>query len=92
MRVDRAPAGAPIVIPGTTTPLTEAFIYARANGYLKRRLVDIGDRVHRGQLLAIIDSPDLDQQVDQAREQLRQARTTDAIYALLAQAPSTSAA
>lgn len=75
VRVARAPAGAPIVIPGTTTPLTEAFIYARANGYLKRRLVDIGDRVHRGQLLAIIDSPDLDQQVDQAREQLRQAES-----------------
>ena len=75
VRVDRAPAGAPIVIPGTTTPLTEAFIYARANGYLKRRLVDIGDRVHRGQLLAIIDSPDLDQQVDQAREQLRQSES-----------------
>ena len=75
VRVDRAPAGAPIVIPGTTTPLTEAFIYARANGYLKRRLVDIGDHVHRGQLLAVIDSPDLDQQVDQAREQLRQAES-----------------
>ena len=75
VRVAKAPAGAPLVIPGTTTPLTEAFIYARANGYLKRRLVDIGDHVHRGQLLAIIDSPDLDQQVDQAREQLRQAES-----------------
>ncbi len=75
IRVARAAAGAPLVIPGTTTPLTEAFIYARSNGYLKRRLVDIGDHVHRGQLLAIIDSPDLDQQVDQAREQLRQAES-----------------
>lgn len=75
LRVGKAPAGAPLVVPGTTTPLTEAFIYARANGYLKRRLVDLGDRVHRGQLLAIIDSPDLDQQVDQAREQLRQAES-----------------
>lgn len=75
VRVERAPAGAPLVVPGTTTPLTEAFIYARSSGYLKRRLVDIGDHVHRGQLLAIIDSPDLDQQVDQAREQLRQAES-----------------
>lgn len=75
LRVTHAPAGAPLVLPGTTTPLTEAFIYARANGYLKRRLADIGDRVHRGELLAIIDSPDLDQQVDQAREQLRQAES-----------------
>ena len=48
-------------------------MYARANGYLKRRLVDIGDHVRKGQLLAIIDAPDLDQQVDQAREQVRQA-------------------
>ena len=75
VRVAHATASAPIVIPGTTTPLTEAFIYARADGYLKRRLVDIGDHVHRGQLLALIDSPDLDQQVDQAREQLRQAES-----------------
>ena len=73
LQVTRPPAGTPLVVPGTTTPIVEAFLYARANGYLSRRLVDIGDRVHRGQLLAVIDSPDLDQQVDQAREQLRQA-------------------
>ena len=71
-KVERSKSAAGLVVPGTTTPLTEAFVYARANGYLKRRYVDIGDRVHKGQLLAVIDSPDLDQQVDQAREQLRQ--------------------
>lgn len=71
--VKRSAASSGLTIPGTTTPLTEAFVYARSNGYLKRRLVDIGDRVRKGQLLAIIDSPDLDQQVDQAREQVRQA-------------------
>ena len=71
--VKHASAGSGLVIPGTTTPLTEAYVYARANGYLKQRMVDIGDHVRRGQLLAVIDSPDLDQQVDQAREQLRQA-------------------
>lgn len=75
IRVARPPAGSPLVVPGTTTPLTEAFIYARSSGYLTRRFADIGDRVHRGQLLAIVDSPDLDQQVDQAREQLRQAES-----------------
>ena len=63
------------MVPGTTTPLTEASVYARANGYLKQRFVDIGDHVRKGQLLAIIDAPDLDQQVDQAREQLRQAES-----------------
>lgn len=72
-KVKLAKSAAGLVVPGTTTPLTEAFVYARANGYLRKRLVDIGDRVRKGQLLAIIDSPDLDQQVDQARQQLRQA-------------------
>ena len=72
-QVKPAGKGAGLTIPGTTTPLTEAFVYARSNGYLKRRFVDIGDRVRKNQLLALIDSPDLDQQVDQAREQVRQA-------------------
>jgi multidrug efflux pump subunit AcrA (membrane-fusion protein) len=67
------PAG--LTLPGTTIPLTEAFVYARANGYLKSRLVDIGDHVRKGQLLATIEAPDLDAQADQAREQLRQAQS-----------------
>lgn len=73
--VKRAKSAGGLVIPGTTNALVEAFVYARANGYLDRRLVDIGDRVHKGQLLAVIDAPDLDQQVDQAREQVRQAES-----------------
>ncbi len=48
-------------------------MYARANGYLKSLKVDIGDHVKKGQLLAVIEAPDLDAQVDQAREQVRQA-------------------
>lgn len=64
-----------LTIPGTTASLIEAYIYARANGYLSKRYVDIGDHVKKGQLLAVIDAPDLDQQVDQAREQLRQAES-----------------
>src|SRR5215472_14654812 len=59
-----------LVLPGTTTPLTEAYVYARASGYLKKRLVDIGDHVRKGQLLAVVDAPDLDQQVAQAKQQL----------------------
>jgi multidrug efflux pump subunit AcrA (membrane-fusion protein) len=62
-----------LTVPGTTSALTEAYLYARANGYLRTRYVDIGDHVKKGQLLAVIDAPDLDQQVDQARQQLRQA-------------------
>lgn len=72
-KVQRSKDAAGLVVPGTAIPLTEAYVYARANGYLKTRLVDIGDHVHKNQLLAIIDAPDLDQQVDQARQQLRQA-------------------
>ena len=56
-----------MVIPGTTLAYTQAAIYARSSGYLTRRLVDIGDHVKKGQLLAVIDAPDLDQQVAQAR-------------------------
>lgn len=73
-KVQRSKDSAGLVVPGTAIPLTEAYVYARANGYLKTRLVDIGDHVHKNQLLAIIDAPDLDQQVDQAREQVRQAQ------------------
>ena len=74
-KVKRASAGGGLAIPGTTDALTEAFVFARASGYLKQRFVDIGDHVHEGQLLALIDAPDLDQQVDQAREQVRQAES-----------------
>lgn len=63
-----------LVVPGTTIPLTEAYIYARANGYLKKRYADIGDHVVKGQLLGVIDAPDLDAQVAQARQQLDQAQ------------------
>jgi multidrug efflux pump subunit AcrA (membrane-fusion protein) len=71
--VQGAKTGAGLVVPGTTIPLTQAYVYARANGYLKRRYVDIGDHVREGQLLATIDAPDLDAQVIQAREQVAQA-------------------
>ena len=62
-----------VSFPGSITPITEAYIFARAAGYLKRRYVDIGDRVSAGQLLAEIDAPDLDQQVTQAQAALSQA-------------------
>jgi len=54
-------------------PLIEAPIYARANGYLKRRMVDIGDHIQAGQLLAEIDVPELNQELERARAQLAQA-------------------
>jgi multidrug efflux pump subunit AcrA (membrane-fusion protein) len=73
MKVERAKDGGGLVVPGTTTPLEESAVYARASGYLKKRYVDIGDHVRKGQLLAIVDAPDLDAQVDQARQQVSQA-------------------
>jgi multidrug efflux pump subunit AcrA (membrane-fusion protein) len=78
VKVVHAQSNSGLVIPGTTTPLEEAYVYGRANGYLKRRLVDIGDHVREGQLLAIIDAPDLDRSVDQARQKLQQAQAQKA--------------
>ncbi len=72
-RVRRSPGSATLLLPGNMTPLTEAYLYARANGYVAKRLADIGDRVKRNQLLAVIEAPDLDQQVQQARASLAQA-------------------
>jgi multidrug efflux pump subunit AcrA (membrane-fusion protein) len=71
--VKRAAPSTQLTLPGNVTPITEAYIFARAAGYLKRRYVDIGDRVRAGQKLADIDAPDLDQQVIQARASLSQA-------------------
>jgi RND family efflux transporter MFP subunit len=65
--------GAPqeeIVLPGNMQAFTDAPIYARTSGYLKRRLVDMGARVRAGQLLAEIDAPELEQQLQQARADL----------------------
>jgi RND family efflux transporter MFP subunit len=69
--------GAPqqeIVIPGDMQPYTDAPIFARTNGYLKKWYVDIGARVKAGQLLAEIDSPEVDQQLQQARADLATAQ------------------
>jgi RND family efflux transporter MFP subunit len=72
--VKRAAPSTQLMLPGNVTPITEAYIYARAAGYLKQRYVDIGDRVQAGQKLADIEAPDLDQQVSQARAALAQAQ------------------
>ncbi len=71
--VKRAPKNIQLTLPGNITPITEAYIYARATGYLKKRYVDIGDRVHAGQQLADVEAPDLDEQVSTARATVAQA-------------------
>lgn len=70
----KAPAKGDLLLPGNMTPLTEAVINARAEGYLRKRYVDIGDRVKAGQLLAEIEAPELDQQVQQGRASLSQTK------------------
>jgi multidrug efflux pump subunit AcrA (membrane-fusion protein) len=72
--VKRAASSTQLMLPGNITPITEAYIYARAAGYLKRRYVDIGDHVQAGEKLADIEAPDLDQQVSQSRAALAQAQ------------------
>jgi RND family efflux transporter MFP subunit len=59
-----------IVLPGTVQPFTDAPIYARTTGYLRKWYADIGARVKAGQLLADIDTPEVDQQLNQARADL----------------------
>ena len=63
-----------LVLPGTARAFTDAPIYARANGYLKKWYADIGTRVTQGQILAEIETPELDQQLRQARADLENAR------------------
>lgn len=59
-----------VILPGNMQAFIDTPIWARASGYLKTWYVDIGAHVKQGQLLAEIDSPELDQQLQQAKEQL----------------------
>jgi RND family efflux transporter MFP subunit len=63
-----------LALPATVRALEQTKIFPRATGYVRRWLVDIGDKVTAGQLLAEIDTPDLDAQLAQARAQLAQAQ------------------
>jgi RND family efflux transporter MFP subunit len=66
--------GHTLKLSGSVQPLEEAIIYARANGYVRRWLVDIGTRVKAGELLAELDTPEVDQELSQGRAALAQAR------------------
>lgn len=63
-----------IVLPGNVQAFTDSPIYARASGYLKQWFIDIGGHAKAGQQLAIIEAPELDQQVSQAKATLQQAQ------------------
>ncbi len=69
-----APKEIVLTLPGSTQAIQETTLYARASGFLGTRKVDIGDRVEAGQLLALIDSPELDQELERAVVRLDEAR------------------
>jgi RND family efflux transporter MFP subunit len=80
-------AGAPkqeIVLPGYTQAFTDTPIYARTSGYLKAWHFDIGAHVRKGDLLADIDTPELDQQLRQARADLATAQANLQLAAITA--------
>jgi RND family efflux transporter MFP subunit len=74
----------PLVLPGTIQPYSTAPIYARVPGYLKSWQADIGVTVKAGQVLATIDTPDLDQQLQQAQANLATAEANERLAAVTA--------
>jgi RND family efflux transporter MFP subunit len=81
----RQPGGQELVLPGNIQAFMDAPIYARTSGYLKKWYFDIGSRVKTGQLLAEIESPEVDQQLQQAREELGTAEANLKLAQLTAQ-------
>ena len=73
MDVKPAPTSQTLTLPGETSAWYRTTIYSRVSGYLNKWLVDIGDRVKKGQVLATIDTPDLDSQLDAAKAELNAA-------------------
>ena len=76
---NRTTLGEQLVLPGTVQAYVEAPIYARTSGYLKEWRTDIGAQVTKGQLLAEIDAPEVDQQLSQAQADLATARANESL-------------
>src|SRR6202795_2485394 len=68
-----------IILPGNVQPFITSPIYSRTNGYLGKWYVDIGAHVKQGQLLAVIDTPEVDQQVEQSLSNLNTAKANLAL-------------
>src|ERR1700675_1555299 len=68
-----------IVLPGNVQPFITSPIYARTNGYLRKWYVDIGGHVKQGQLLAVIETPEVDQQLEQSLSNLNTAKANLAL-------------
>lgn len=70
-----ASRGQDLVLPGEAAAWYESTIYARVNGYVSKWLVDIGDHVHKGEVLAVIETPELDAELEAARAQLKSSQS-----------------
>jgi RND family efflux transporter MFP subunit len=75
----RAQSSSDLTLPGMIQAFSQSPIYARVDGYVRTWYVDIGTHVAKGQLLAEIDAPEVDQQLNQARAMLKQAETSLAL-------------
>jgi len=75
-QVTRSAVNTSLVLPGNIQAVTEGPVLARATGYIKKRFVDIGDRVKAGQELATIEAPELGQQIRQAQAAIDQANSS----------------
>ena len=78
-------AGRSLVLPGTLQAYYDAQIYSRVPGYVKSWKADIGARVKKGDVLAVIDTPELDQQILQARADLSAAQSNEKLSAATAE-------
>ncbi len=76
-RVIQAPKTRNLELPGTVRGFIETSVYAKVSGYLKTMRVDKGDRVRKGQLLAVLESPELDHEVANAKASYQLAKLTD---------------
>jgi RND family efflux transporter MFP subunit len=68
-----APPQSSLSLPGNLEPMYSASVFARTNGYIEKRFVDIGSHVKAGQVLALISTPEVDQQLNQAHADVLQA-------------------
>ena len=75
-KVARSSTKSTLILPGNIQAITESPVLARSSGYIKKRYVDIGDRVTAGQVVADIEAPELQQQILQAKAQVEQANSS----------------
>jgi len=63
-----------VTLPGTATPMRSSVLYSKSTGFVRENLVDLGDRVREGQVLAVIDAPETSEEIRLAKARLAEAR------------------